>query len=110
MRVKRWDIGGEIQAEPVGLPPGISVTAPLIDKTVDTIPMVFEAAPDAAPAAQTFAFNAKLTEPPKDAKVGSSVEHDVDIAENGNQRSYYSIREDKLAVAVANARFGGPLV
>ncbi len=102
VRVKRWDIAGEIQAEPVGLPSGIAVNAPTIDKTVDTIPMVFEAAPDAAPAAQTFVVNSKLTEPPKDARVGSSVEHDVDIAENGNQRSYYTIREDKLTVAVTD--------
>jgi hypothetical protein len=100
IRIKRWDVAGEMQIDPVGLPPGISVNAPLVDKTVDTIPMVFEAAPDAAPAAKTFVLNSKPTEPPKDTKVESSIEHDVDIAENGNQRSYYTIREDNLAVAV----------
>jgi hypothetical protein len=100
LRIKRWDVGGDVQVEPTDLPPGIQVTAPRIDKTVDTIPMVFEAAADAAPAAKVFGVTAKLTEPPKDTKVESGVEHLVDIAENGNQRPYYSIIESKLPVAI----------
>lgn len=102
LRVKRADVGGEVQVEPVDLPAGITVSAPPIDKTVDTIPVVFEAAPDAAIAAKEFGVNIKLAEPPKDTKVETGVEHIVDIAENGNQRPYYTIVEDKLPVAITN--------
>ena len=102
VRVKRQDVSGELKLAAVDLPAGLSVSAPLIDKTVDTVPVVFEAAPDAAPATAAFAFNAQLTEPPKDVSVASVIEHDVDIAENGNQRSYYTVKEDKLHVAVTD--------
>lgn len=100
LRIKRADIGGEVHVEPADLPAGIQVSAPAIDKAVDTIPVVFEAAADAEPTAKAFGLVAKLAEPPKDTKVESAVEHTVDIAENGNQRPYYSITENKLPVAI----------
>ena len=102
IRIKRWDVGGDVQLESTDLPPGLSVNAPVLDNSVDTIPAVFEAAPDAAPAAKIFALTAKLTEPPKDTKVASAVENDVDVAENGNQKAFYSVREDHLPVAVTD--------
>lgn len=102
VRVKRWDVGGDAVIEPVDLPPGVTPLAGPIDKSVDTIPMVFEAAADAAPAAKFCTLNVKLTEPPKDTTVGSSVENDLDVAENGNQRSFYSVTENRLAVAVTD--------
>lgn len=102
LRIKRADIGGEVRVEPADLPAGIQVSAPAIDKAVDTIPMVFEAAADAEPTAKAFNVVAKLAEPPKDTKVESAVEHTVDIAENGNQRPYYSITESKLPVAITD--------
>lgn len=102
VRVKRQDVAGEIKLEAADLLPGLSVSAPAIDKSVDTVPMVFEAAADAATGAKAFDLKAQLTEPPKDVTVTSAVEHDVDIAENGNQRPYYTIKEDKLRVAVTD--------
>ena len=65
------------------------------------LPM-FEAAPDAAPTAKFCSIKTKLTEPPKDTVIGSTVENDLDIAENGNQRSYYTVKENQLAVAVTD--------
>lgn len=102
VRVKRWDVGGDSTIEAVDLPAGVTPLAGPIDKTVDTIPMVFEAAADAAPAAKFCSLNVKLTEPPKDTIVGSAVENDLDVAENGNQRSFYTVTENKLAVAVTD--------
>ncbi len=102
VRIKRWDVGGDAILEPVDLPPGVTPFAGPMDKSVDTIPMVFEAAADAAPAAKFCTIHAKLTEPPKDATVASTVENDLDIAENGNQRSFYSMTENKLPVAVTD--------
>lgn len=102
VRVKRNDIGGPIELEPSDLPAGVTASFPLIDKSVDTIPAVFEAAPDAAITARAFDLRAKLPELPKDAPaVPSAVEHNVDVAENGNQRSFYSVTEDRLPIAVA---------
>ena len=100
VRVKRWDIGGDALVEAVDLPPGVTPFAAPMDKTVDTIPMVFEATPEAAPVAKFCSMNVKLTEPPAGVVVPSSVEHDLDVSENGNQRSFYTIQENKLPVAV----------
>jgi hypothetical protein len=99
VRIKRWDVGGDVVIEPKDLPPGIKVHAGTIDKSVDTIPVVFEAAPDAQPAAKAFEIIAKVNDAPK---TPSSVEHIVDISENGNQRPYYTIQEKKLAAAVTD--------
>jgi len=102
VRVKRQDVAGELKLEAADLPPGLSVFAPNVDKSVDTVPVVFEAAPDAAPGAKAFTFNAQLTEPPKDVNVISEVDHSVDIAENGNQRPYYTVKENTLPVAITD--------
>jgi hypothetical protein len=88
--------------EPVDLPPGLNVSAPIMDKSVDTIPMIMEAAPDAAETAKTFVMKAKLTEPPKDTVVLSAVEHELDVAENGNQKSFYAVKEDRLPVEITS--------
>ncbi len=102
VRVKRNDVGGAIELKPDGLPAGVTATLPAIDKSVDTIPAVFEAAPDAPITAQTFDLHAQLPELPKDAgPVPSSIEHVVDVAENGNQRSFYAVTENRLPIAVA---------
>lgn len=99
VRVKRWDVGGEVVIEPKDLPPGIKVHMGAIDKSVDTIPVVFEAAPEAPLSARAFEFVAKVADAPK---TPSTVEHAVDISENGNQRPYYTIQEKKLAAAVTD--------
>ena len=69
---------------------------------MDTVPVVFEAASDAVTTAKHFIFKAQLTDPPKDAQVASEIEHFVDIAENGNQRAYYTIKQDRLPVAITD--------
>ena len=102
VRIKRWDVGGDAVMEAVDLPAGVKPFAGPMDKSVDTIPMVFEASPDAAVGAKFCTINAKMTEPPKDTVVASAVENDLDVAENGNQRSFYSVNENKLAVAVTD--------
>lgn len=100
VRIKRADVAGEVKVEPVNLPAGITATAPTVDKTVDTVPMVFEAAPDAALAAKSVVMSATPVEPATGAKVSSEVDHIVDIVESGNNRAYYTIHEHNLAAAV----------
>jgi hypothetical protein len=91
-----------VKVEPIDLPAGVVASAPTVDKAVDTVPMVFEAAPDAALTAKAFVMSAKPVEPPAGAKVGSAVDQIVDIVESGNQRPFYTLREEKLPVAVTD--------
>ena len=100
VRIKRNDVGGEVTLTPSGLPAGVTASAPNVDKSVDTIPMVFEATPDAAIAANDFDMQAKLVEPPKDQKVSSEVDHAVDIMEYNNQRPFYVRHLHSLPAAV----------
>jgi hypothetical protein len=99
VRVKRMDAGGDLTLAPDALPEGVTVTGGFMDKSVDTIPMVFEAAPEAAPVAQPITIAAKFADPNL-ASVPSEVEHIVDVAENGNQRAFYTVKENRLPLAV----------
>jgi hypothetical protein len=102
VQVKRADVGGDALLEAKDLPAGVTAAFDKVDKSVDRIAMVFEAKPDAAPAQKRFTIEAKLTEPPKDTKVGSRVAHRVEVSENGNQRAYYGVEENALPVAVTD--------
>ncbi len=102
VRVKRQDVGGEIKLDAEGLLAGVAASAPNIDKSVDTVPVVFEATADAPRDVKDFTFKTQLTEPPKDVQVESVVEQSLDISENGNQRPYYTIQQEKLPIAVTD--------
>jgi len=98
VKIKRDNFGGDVTLSPSELPAGVAMTAGTLLGNVDTIPVVFEAAGDAAVATRTFALIAK----PTDGKpLESRVAHPVDIVGNGNNTPYYRIVADKLAVAVA---------
>lgn len=103
VRVKRLDIGGDTLLEPTEMPAGVSVTADRMDKSVDTVAMVFEAKADAPSTQKRFTILPKLTEPPAGVNVLSKVNHRVEVSENGNQRAYYGVDEDSLAIAVTDA-------
>ncbi|HEV7404422.1 MAG TPA: pre-peptidase C-terminal domain-containing protein [Chthoniobacteraceae bacterium] len=104
IKTKRVDFGGDLSIDPVGLPAGIKVDKGDLDKSVDTIVMVFEAAADAAPAQTLINLTAKPLEAAKDATpLKTGVEHMVDVLENANNKSYYTVLEDKLPVSVAEA-------
>lgn len=102
MRIKRFDVAGDVKLEPTALPAGITADAPTVDKSVDTVPVVFEAAPDAAISAKDFDVTAKLVDPPKDVKVTSQVDHLVDVMEYNNQRPFYVIHQHALPAAVTD--------
>jgi len=102
VRIKRIDASGEVVLDPVNLPAGITASAPHVNKSVDTVPMVFEAAPDAAISAHDFDMQAKLVDPPKDVKVTSEVDHMVDIMEYNNQRPFYVRHLHSLPAAVTD--------
>lgn len=101
VRIRRQDVGGDLNLAPGALPAGVVATGGFMDKSVDTLAMVFEAKPDAQPAAKAFTLASKFTEADK-ANVVSKVEHSVDIVENGNQRPYYTIIENSLPIAITD--------
>lgn len=100
VRLKRADVGGDDTLDVQGLPPGVTVATTKFDKSVDSVPLVFEAKADAAPAQKKFTAVAKPVDPAPTSKVLAKVEHRVEVSENGNQRAYYGVTEDDLAVAV----------
>lgn len=102
VRVRRADVGGDVIVDPKDLPAGVTISTTKMDKSVDTIPMIFEAKADAPVAQKTFALLPKLAEPPAGANVVSKVDHRVEVTENGNQRSYYGVDEDTLPIAVTD--------
>ena len=100
VRVKRSDVGGDVVLDPQGLPPGVTVVSNTMDKGVDAVPMIFNATTDAAPVQKTFQLLPKLTDAAANATVAARVEHRVEIVENGNQRPFYGVDENTLALAV----------
>jgi len=101
VRFKRQDVGGDFNLTAQGLPEGVAVSGGFADKSVDTVPLVFEAKADAKPVAKAFTLGAKFVEPDK-ANIASRVEHTVEIGEYGNQRPFFGIVEDKLPIAVTD--------
>lgn len=99
VRFKRKDVGGDMNIAATGLPEGVTASGGFADKSVDTIPMVFEAKPDAPAAAKAFDLEAKFVEADK-ANVPSRVEHVVEVGEYSNQKPFFGITEGHLPVAV----------
>ena len=102
VRVRRADVGGDVIVDPKDLPAGVTIAATKMDKSVDTIPMIFEAKADAPVTQKTFQLLPKLAEPPAGANIVSKTEHRVEVTENGNQRAYYGVDESTLAIAVTD--------
>ncbi len=102
VRAKRTDFAGDIGLDPKGLPAGVSALSMVMEKSVDTVPMVFEAAPDAPLGAAHFVIQGAWKDAPAGAVFKSSVEHSVDVIENGNQKPFYTVRQQQMPVAVCS--------
>jgi hypothetical protein len=74
----------------------------VMEKSVDTVPMVFEAAPDAPLGAAHFVIQGAWKDAPAGTVFKSSVEHSVDVIENGNQKPFYTVRQQQMPVAVCS--------
>ncbi|RFC42503.1 MAG: pre-peptidase C-terminal domain-containing protein [Verrucomicrobia bacterium] len=101
VRVKREDWTGALQLEPLNLPANVQASAGPMDKTIDTLAMVFEAAPNAPLTQKLISMTGAPFEPVEGAPSPSfRVEHIVSPNENGNQRPYYTVKEQYLPLAV----------
>jgi hypothetical protein len=74
------------------------MTVGVMQASVDSVPVVFEATGDAKEGGSTFTVAGKPTE---DKPLETSVAQTVDIVYNGNQKPYYVVVADKLAVGVS---------
>jgi hypothetical protein len=96
----RENIGCDLNFEPESLPAGVSMKAPLIHRSVSAAPVVFEAAPDAAPAGSLHRFKVKSAgdAPPLEGRLRDVVNH----VEVNNQGAYHSAESDRVVVAVVD--------
>jgi hypothetical protein len=99
VRVARQDVpGGAIAMSAKDLPAGLKMDAENLDATVDAVPVLFEAAPDAKIAGKLVDLTAK----PEKGEASGEFKQLVELVTNGNQQPFYTIAVDKMAVAVAD--------
>lgn len=95
----RENFGGELELLQASLPPGIKMTAPKMLGNMNTIPVLFEADPAAAPAGSLVDLRAKLVSDSQNLEGGF-----VNVADfaNGepNNTPYYTCQVNRLAMAV----------
>lgn len=97
VNVTRENIACDALFESGPLPPGITMTAPAIPKSVTTFPVVFEAAADAPLAGGLVPFSIKATgDVPLTGSLIDTIHH-VDV---NNQGPYHSVSVDRVATAV----------
>jgi hypothetical protein len=101
MRATRTDFGGELAIASGDLPPGVTLSSDNIPGNGDTVPVLFEAAPDAPTGGKLSTLTARCTDP--NQKVEGNFEQAVELINGPNNAPYYISRTDKLAVAVTDA-------
>lgn len=107
MNIRRNNFGGDVIFDPKGLPAGVKVDVDDIPGNLTSIPVVFEAAPD-APIGSTFVdLQGRLIEKDKDGKqtdrtIPGTLNQRLDLVlGRPNNTVYYTVVADKLVVAVA---------
>jgi hypothetical protein len=100
INITRENIGCDALFEAGSLPPGITLHAPPISRSVNNFPVVFEAAPDAPIGGALHPFSIKSTgdAPPLAGRLTDTIHH-IDI---NNEGPYHSITLDRIATAVVN--------
>lgn len=96
--VKRANVNGDLTFNVEGLPEGVKLTADPMPSSVDSFPVVFEAAPDAPIAGKLLDFVAAAP----DGVIGHW-RNDIELVQGPNNSAYYGTRVDKLLVAVTEA-------
>ena len=97
----RENFGGELKLEDIQLPTGINIVASPMPANLNTMPVVFEAAPDAALGGALVDFRARLNEDSKDISGGFTNRSDFVIDQPG-QSLYVWKDVDRLPVVVVD--------
>lgn len=95
----RENFGGEIELLQASLPPGIKLTAPKMLANLNTIPVLFEADPAAAPAGALVDLRARLVSESQQLEGGFFNLADFANGEPNNTL-YYGCEVNRLAMAV----------
>lgn len=101
VRVKREDWAGALQLEPLNLPANVHAASGTMDKTIDTLVMVFEASQDAPLTQKLISMAGSPAEPVDGIQPAFRIEHLVSPCENGNAKAYYTVKQQYLPLAVA---------
>ncbi len=98
VNVARENIGCDMSLEAESLPAGIAMTAPVVHRSVNAVPVVFEAAADAPVAGGLHRFKVKSAgdAPPLEGRLRDTIHH----VEINNQGPYHSAESDRIPVAV----------
>jgi hypothetical protein len=96
---KRANFGGELAFHATGSPPGVELVADTMAKNIEEMPLVFEAAPDAAMGVRLSDLEAVGTN--GTVQVTGTFRQNVEWVQGPpNNASYYASSLDKLCVAV----------
>jgi hypothetical protein len=99
--VARSDFGGEVTIGADGLPPGVAMNAENMAANLDTVPVVFEAAPAAAVGGKLTALTARHADPAQKIQSRFNLNADLIIG-NPGQSVYWKYDADRTAVAVTD--------
>jgi hypothetical protein len=96
---KRENLGGELAFDITNLPPGVTLLSKTMPGNIDAMPLVFEAATNAAIGAQLLDLTVVGTNGA--AQITGKFHQDVELVQGvPNNANYYSTRVDKFCVAV----------
>jgi hypothetical protein len=95
---KRVNLGGGLVFSAEGLPPGMTLRADRMSANIDSMPLVFEAAPDAPIGGKLLDLEATWTN--ATSKVTGRFHQDVELVPGPNNTFYYGTKVEGLCVAV----------
>lgn len=99
LSVERQRYGGAVELDLGDLPPGVTATVAPMPSGVESVPVVLEAAADAAPASALARVDARASE----GELTGSLHHLVELVTGNNRRVYWGHSLDRLPVAVTDA-------
>jgi len=99
VNVSRVNVGGDYKFEAPNLPQGVKLLTELAPKDLGSMPLLFEAAPDAPLGHQIVPVKLNPVDPAN--KIVGKLRQEFDVVRNGNV-VYYTDVEDRLPVGVVD--------
>jgi len=100
VNIARDNIGCDVSFEAESLPAGVSMKAPVVHRSVTTVPVIFEAAADAPVAGSLHRFKVKALDDPRN--IAGLLQETIHHVEINNQGPYHSASSDRVPVAVVD--------
>ena len=103
IQLKRENIACGIAFETAGLPPGIRMITPTVPKSLNSFPVIFEAAPDALLGSSLQAFTIRATGEKAPGDLTAPLSDTVHHIEINNEGTYHSHTANRIPTAVTEA-------